>query len=468
MMPKFGNESKNSFLVPILLSAFSGFIAAWLNSPAILLALVLSLSFFLLLLYRLHWGIYVLLIASTLSTISIEVSVFTVRPDQVIALIIAVALLIYLISGKGPLIVTSLDWLILLYLVINISASAIHSPDVKTSLQRCLLLLITFSAYFVSTQVIRSSSILSRVIVLLVAVGVLQAIYGIASVYLISKGFQVGGAYFVYDDIYAKGTFLEGNIFGSFEMLIALLLTSYLISGHFKYGKRFLLIALVIVLVACLMSFTRAVWLGFVIGSLCFVFFNWKGVLRRAQKILIVALPVLLVIVGLSIWIKLSSVPLLKMYGKRVENLLEYRTGTGSARLEAWKYSLQFWKRNPILGNGTDSIKSTAKGTSMPRFGEDYWIPNSMILALHDTGVLGLVCFCAIQIVFLWNVIAARNRTSSPNQRAMLEGCFAAFIGIHVAYLFTNAFWLIFIWLFMAIGISACRLVRDIEREDAN
>jgi O-antigen ligase len=250
-------------------------------------------------------------------------------------------------------------------------------------------------------------------------------------------------------------------------MLIALLLTGYLLSGHFKYGKGFVLAALVIVLVACLMSFTRAVWLGFFIGSLSFVFFNWKSLLRHTQKILIVALPVLLLIAGLSFWIKIGSVPLFQMYGNRFQNLLEYRSGTGSARLEAWKYSLQFWQRNPILGNGTDSIKFLARGTSMPRFGEDYWIPNSMILALHDTGILGLVCFCVIQIVFLWNLLAARKRTTSPNQRAMLEGCFAAFIGIHVAYFFTNAFWLIFIWVFMAIGISACRLAGDVEKESS-
>jgi hypothetical protein len=123
-----------------------------------------------------------------------------------------------------------------------------------------------------------------------------------------------------------------------------------------------------------------------------------------------------------------------------------------------WKKSIEFWRRNPILGNGTDSIKALAVGTDMPMFGTEYWIPNSMILALHDTGIIGLFIFCTIQAVFLWKLWASARRTKDPYHQAILEGFFAAFIGVQIAYFFSNAFWLIFIWLFMAIGISCSRL----------
>jgi O-antigen ligase len=156
------------------------------------------------------------------------------------------------------------------------------------------------------------------------------------------------------------------------------------------------------------------------------------------------------------------------IYIQRFQKILDYRTThSSSSRVEVWQQSIRFWKRNPILGNGTDSIKSLAVGTTMPMFGTEYWIPNSMILALHDTGLIGLALFCAIQIAFLAKLWISLQRTNDPYYEAVLEGFFAAFIGAQVAYFFSNAFWLVFIWVFMAIGISCARIAINDSRRAA-
>ncbi|MCI0413128.1 O-antigen ligase family protein [bacterium] len=464
-------EKRFLYAIAILLSVFAGIAAVLVDRPMLLLSGSLYLLLLAVVLLRLHWGIYVLLIASMLSIIAVEVGPFTVRPDQLVTLILAMVLFVLVISGKRPLVTTSLDWFIISYLMLNVISSLAHAPDLRTSLQRCLMLTITMGAYFVGTQLIRTPKILSKVISLLIVFGVTEAIYGILSVILLSKGVNIGGAYITTGDIYATGTFLEGNIFGSFQMMIGLILLSFLFTENTGVGKGLILIALVLVLVASMMSFTRAAWLGFFLGSLSYLVFNRKKLFLLISKhlapILIGFLCVLLAGYFLSASITRGSMSLVDRYAERVQRILDYRSGTGSARVEAWRYSIHFWKQNPILGNGTDSIKVLASGSSMPVFGGDYWIPNSIILALHDTGVIGLLSFCAIQIVFLWNLRSAAKRASSPYHRALLEGFFAAFIGALFAYIFTNAFWLVFIWVFMAIGISCSILAPKVSLDSS-
>ena len=190
------------------------------------------------------------MLASVCTAVSVEVGPLTIRPEQVITLLLAVIIFLFLISGSRQPVFTSLDWLIVSYLFLNIFSSVLHAPDLKTSLQKCLLLTVTFTSYFVGTQLITTKRILSRLISLLIGIGVVEAIYGIISVYLFTSGIDIGGAHAPYGDIYARGTFIEGNVFGSFQMIIGLILMSFLLSNHFQKWKAFLLVALVLVLVS--------------------------------------------------------------------------------------------------------------------------------------------------------------------------------------------------------------------------
>jgi O-antigen ligase len=448
----------------IAFACLTSAVAAISGSPWYSLAGVLCLSLSALLFIKPQWGIYFLILASASTVVSFEITRFTIRPEQIVTLILAAILLIFLLSGKRPAYTTILDLLIFAYLLINVISSLVHSPDVRTSLQKCVLLSVTFTAYFVSTQLITNQRILSRVIIFLLVLGFLEAIYGIISVALFTKGIDIGGAHAPYGDIYARGTFIEGNIFGSFEMMISLILMSFLLSRHFQRNKGIILLALVITLVASIMSFTRSAWLGFIAGALAYVCFLRRELIARTVKYIPIILVALFLLGGtaysLSVSIKKGSVSLMDIYIQRFQKILDYRTThSSSSRVEVWQQSIRFWKRNPILGNGTDS--------TMPMFGTEYWIPNSMILALHDTGLIGLALFCAIQIAFLAKLWISLQRTNDPYYEAVLEGFFAAFIGAQVAYFFSNAFWLVFIWVFMAIGISCARIAINDSRRAA-
>jgi putative inorganic carbon (hco3(-)) transporter len=463
MSTKAFTANRFLFVGAIFLSVTAGLVTAIAGSPWFCLVgaacILLGTLFF----KNLNWGAWFLLLTSVCTAYSVDVGPVTVRPDQVVTLVLAAILFVFLISGKRPAITTTLDWFILSYLLINLLSSLLHSPDVRTSLQKCVLLAITFSSYFVATQTIRTRAVLSRIISLLIVLGIVEAIYGIVSVYLFTTGYDIGGAQSPYGDIYARGTFVEGNIFGSFEMMIALILISFLFSMHFRARRGIILIALVIVLVATIMSFTRAAWLGLLAGFLAYVLFIRRQLTFRVFKNFPLILSAILLLSGAGYMVSASVMvgrgSLLDAYIERFQNIVNYQTTTsGTARLLVWKESIRLWQRNPILGNGTDSIKALAAGNKIPKFGTEYWIPNSMILALHDTGIIGLAFFCSIQILFLMKLWVVMRRTESTYCRAVLEGLFSAFVGVQVAYFFTNAFWLVYIWLFMAIGISCCRI----------
>lgn len=413
-------------------------------------------------LIRQDWAIYALLLASLCTAVSLELGQFTVRPDQAVAITVLPSVFLLLGSGKRDFIRTELDALIILYLFCNVFSSLVNSPDPAMSFQKCALLAVTFLGYFLTTQLIRTRRILNRVLFLLLVVGSIEAIYGIVSVLLFTKGVNAGGAHAPFGDLYARGTFLEGNIFGSFQMMMALILISFLFSKEFASRRGLICVALAVVMIALMMSFTRAAWVSFVFGFLVYLLvFQKEKIRRQIRRLPVFLLGCLLVLslaYGYSVTRRTNPQNLFDVYLARLVKVTDYKSRTASNRLRVWAGAVQYWKLNPILGNGTDTIKVLARGTLMPKFGEDHWIPNSMLLALHDTGLIGLVVFLSIQIAFLSTVRRALRQNIRPFYRAILRGFFVAFLAIQFAYLITNGFWLLFIWVFMGIGMSCARL----------
>src|SRR5215510_8407935 len=89
-----------------------------LAGPKYLLLFTAAVLFFFILGLHLNSAIYVLLLLSLFSFLSLDVGPVTIRPDQVFALSLFVILATLIISGKRPFIKTRLDFWIILYLLI--------------------------------------------------------------------------------------------------------------------------------------------------------------------------------------------------------------------------------------------------------------------------------------------------------------------------------------------------------------
>jgi hypothetical protein len=461
----------------LLLSAGVGAISVLFPSPLYYLAALFYVTLMVLFLLKQDWAIYSLLLASFCTALSVEIGSVTVRPDQAVAVAIVPSVFLLIISFRRPIVITGMDWLILLYLFCNVFSSLLNSPDRALSFQKCTLLAVTFLGYFLTTQLINTRRSLNRVLLIFLVVGVLEAMYGVASVLLYTQGIHIGGAHAPFGDLYGRGTFLEGNIFGSFQMMLALVLISLLFNQRLAERRALILISLPIVLAGLVVSFTRAAWIAFVIGLVTYMLVFQRHLFRRYVRqfplILLLCMLIAILSYGYVMSRRMGSENFVDVYANRLTKVFDYKSQTSSLRLRVWVGSARLWLKNPVFGNGTDSIKVLAAGTTLPKFGEDHWIPNSMLLALHDTGLVGLLVFSAIQIAFLINMRAGIRKTTDPFYRSLMEGFFVAFIGVQFTYLFTNGFWLIFIWVFMGIGICCVRFaadtpIRALDQENAN
>ena len=337
----------------LFLCSGAGIVSALFSSPLYLLGAIVYLTLMVLLSLKPDWAMYVLLLASFCTAIALDVGPVTVRPDQIVAIAIAPSAFLFLVSGTRPVVTTGLDWLIVAYLFCNLLSSFLRSPDLNMSLQKCLLLAVTFLAYFLTTQLIQTRRILTKVLLLLIVVGVLEAIYGIISVVLFTKGIDIGGAHAPFEDLYARGTFLEGNIFGSFQMMIALLLISFLFQRHFRGSRGLILISLAIVLIALVMSFTRAAWIAFLIGFVSYIIFFQRPQLvryvRHLPLILLACLVLFVFVYAFSASRKMSSGSLLDVYSARLARIADYRSGTGLKRVQVWRFPSVRGDKTPFL-----------------------------------------------------------------------------------------------------------------------
>jgi O-antigen ligase len=447
----------------ILLASVCAGVAVCILSPSRIAAGVALVALSLILLRRPEAGIILLVLTSLFSGIKFELPPVTIRPDQIIALLLTIVFVFLVRQKRLSLGISSLTLLIVLYLALNLISSLMHSLDLRMSLQRCLLLGITFSAYFLTERLITSKEFFYRLLKILLVAAFLEALFGTVSVILLPLGIETGGAYFAgTDQLYARGTMLEGNVFGCFMMMMGLVLQSMILSPAFRHRRGWLILILSALVTGAILSFTRAAWLSWVVGTLFYLFTLRKGRVKSlivSSKWVLLALVLTLVFVLiLSTQIKVHDVYLIDLYKDRASRIFEHKSGTGLQRVVEWSEALRLWRESPWFGNGTDSVKILGVGTKIALSPGGYWISNSLILALHDTGIVGFVAFSAIQIYLFTRMWSAAKATHSVRDRAVLQGFLTAFLGVQIACVFTNAFWLIFVWAFMGIGHAAARL----------
>jgi hypothetical protein len=147
--------------------------------------------------------------------------------------------------------------------------------------------------------------------------------------------------------------------------------------------KRWLVVAMAIMLGGLLYSLSRGSWLGCIVGL------SWIAAMRGEWKFLIRGALVFLPLLAIG-W---SSLP---------QDQREYATGFGrenwniNERYKSVDYAKERWEQNPVLGVGVG-------------LREEYDATNVAWLALAETGVLGLGAFAILHLAFLGELTRARR-----------------------------------------------------------
>ncbi len=401
------------------------------------------------------------------------------RVDQLAASALVIPLVASILAGQRRLTMDSTSWLLTALLAMNVAASVVNSPARSYSLMQCLNLMSAWVIYLVLLNSLETREALARAFTRSLWGAMLAAAIGISAFALGLAGLHVGGAEVSQSAAEhlsmaygSYGTMVEPNIFGSFTgaflvVSIGMLAVAPRVpavaarTGVFRATAALCSMGLVL-------SFTRAAWLGAIVGILFFVALGRRTLGIRASRLL---KPMA---IGVAVVLALLVLPGTAgdFFRFKLFNIVNLESRTGESRLLTAALALQQSIEHPIIGYGTFTFAPlVAQGSDFSQFEgwRSIWIGNFVLLALHDTGVIGL----ALWVALLWSIVARAVRTlrtlvaTDPENAARILALTAAVASMLISFLATTGFSLGYPWLLIGLLGAHCRVATASAAERA-
>ena len=405
----------------------------------------------------------------TLNGVPLRMGGVSLKLDQLAACLLLIPLLAAAISGARRIRLDTTSWLLIALVISNVIASVINSPVPAYSIMQCMNLASAWAIYILLINYLDATELdvfLKRVIQAAVAASAV----GIMAFVLASVGLNVGGAEVSKSAAEnltraygSYGTMVEPNIFGSFAAANFILAIVLFVAGTRQerpdVSQRLLRWAVALTALGILLSFTRGAWLGVAMGLLSVAVLGsrtgtFRIRMRQVGRMFAVAVAIVAVFFVLP-----GDVGTLLRF--KVLNLVNPSSSTAIVRLFTYSLALQQTAQHPILGFGTFSFAAlAAEGSDFQQYENwrNLWIGNYLLLALHDTGVIGL----GLTIGVLYTVVRQALRVLAITAGKVREhvsviiALFGAVVTLLVAFLTTSGFSLGYSWLMMGLLGAYC------------
>ncbi|MEP7002116.1 MAG: O-antigen ligase family protein [bacterium] len=408
----------------------------------------------------------------TLNGVPLGVGKYSIRADQFVACLLLMPLLAAAVAGTKRIRLDKTSWILMVLLAINIMSSALNSPVPTYSVLQCLNLAATWIIYVVLINYLDNPRELEEFLRYALCGAIVASIIGIAAFFLALSGMHVGGAEVsqsAAQDLTtaygAYGTMVEPNILGSFSAAYLVLAVAMLVARTREHeslvSDALLRWVVALTAVSLVITFTRAAWLGAIVGFACLLALgdvNLRARFRSGRVALVVVSVV--VVVGALLLLPGNVGTLFRF---KVMNLINPASQTAIVRLFTYVLAFEHIVQHPAIGSGTFSFAAlAAQGADFRQF-ENWrhlWIGNHLLLALHDTGVLGL----GVWIALLATIIARPLRllrtmaSRSGEYAGRVLGLVAAIASLLIAFLSTTGFSLGYSWLIVGMLAAYCRV----------
>ena len=405
----------------------------------------------------------VLLIAATaMPRFFIEVSSLKARPEHIAVGFMCLAMPFWWKRVKDQPLWIRADYLLVIYIGVNFVSSAFMSVDrnqtVKWAAQQMLVIL----PYFFLRVLITNRQRFRKAIEVLLAVGVLEALYGLLCFYSnrffgTEFGMEIGQ----YGSIPGTyGTQLEANILGSTSAACMIMLLTL----YFKERKAKFLAGAAITYAGMAVSLSRAAVLAAGAASLVVIFYYWKKKIITAQMLTRVAATLLAVTLVLA-------PALVSLYNERFSTLEVSDVSADSnttVRVVTIAVAFDNILEHPILGNGTASFQLLSSYGEMgwSDVEQAAWIGNTEIRVLHDMGIVGLVVFG----LFVWYLFIPALKLAKRHATPELLGLLFAAVLYSISFQATEGTFMGFCWIHLGLigcAVSLSRNDRDIGPDRA-
>lgn len=454
LQDKVFNLEKRFDWKPVALVAV-GLISGWLvlqllNRGWVYAAVVLAVLFLPLIGLNSYRAWLLLLFASMIGFYRYDIGGVTLRFDQLTLLIVFLAWIPGLLVGRNrlygvPLLIPAAG-----YITVNFLSSALYAPDKMAGYRGSVLLLIYVLMYVFSAMVLQGQGQrLKGAVKVLLLLGFLQAAYAMIALAANFGGVWLGGIRFGHVESAASlmGAFQEPNLFAAFAAAVSLMYIALLAGGKGVIDSKKAGIGLILVLMALILSYTRAAWVGFMVGMVLLIFIQKPP--RNLFNPRTAAIVVMLVLVLLFVVIPLENTISSGTVSTRISETFNFSGGSAEGRVEVQRTAIERWKYAILLGNGTLTLPPVPPAGS--------WIYSSVLQALHDTGLFGVLFLLWFQVGVIIIVLRSYRQTQDPFYRAALAGFACGSIAINIASQASSFLWLGFPWIYAGLAIAMAR-----------
>lgn len=334
------------------------------------------------------------------------------------------------------------DLLLLAYLALGLLSSLLYAPSIKESLKFLALMIFGVVLYWLVRAIGTRAREFRVGVWMLVIVGVGAAAFGILAWLAFPLGVNLGVQTYALDNFQTFspfGTLFDSNTFGMYVMAATLVQITLLLDPQFARQRIALGAGIVVTIIAVALSLTRVAWIGLVVGLLLILFFSPQ----RRWALAIGGVAVLVVVTALLLNSALAGgAGALAQFS--VARVLTSRSIF--FRLDAYSRAWNDFRASPLIGNGVNVF---AQKYTSPAGARD-WISNFVLMALNDTGIVGLV------ILVAWlGWLAYETRRALQNMqgstRTLLLGLSIAYLALLVTYQATTVFWLGWNWIYLGL-----------------
>lgn len=228
-------------------------------------------------------------------------------------------------------------------------------------------------------------------------------------------------------------TFISPNIFASYIAMMLFLGIGFLIAAFYQRKKIIHWICISIFTMIISLLFTKSLGgiLAFIVTFLLFLFYTIFYLLPKfgVKKIILkkAGLGITLsLIVFIGIFILFSQHRLIQFFNLKDPN------NSIIQRFYYWIASLKMIKNRPLTGLGWRKFGSLYEFYKLPSANISHYSHNIFLQVTAEMGLLGLLSFLSIVVIFLWN--GFKNIKNNNEQQGLKIGLFCA----GCAFLFHN------------------------------
>jgi O-antigen ligase len=186
-----------------------------------------------------------------------------------------------------------------------------------------------------------------------------------------------------------------------------------------------------ITLMWLMLSFTRHLWIAFVVGVLCLLLFSFRKVKKRIFVFSLLVVILISLVAAASLFEIEPVATYVKLVALRGKSLtFQERVDNWDYRLAENEYSQRTIAEHPLLGIGF--VSPYRPQIFGPDDNTQAYLHNGYFWILVKLGIAGLIPFLWFSYVFVRRGVMYRNRIEDNFLRAVVLGSVCAYLGIAV------------------------------------